>query len=44
MRVLYRIDRQWTVAVGVDNLGNRTCWAFHPYTRRTFNAELRFDL
>ena len=44
MRVQYRIDRQWPVAVGVDNLGNRTYWAFHPYTQRTFYAELRFDL
>ena len=44
MRVQYRIDRQWLAAASVDRLGNRTYWAFHPYTQRTFNAELRFDL
>ena len=44
VRVQYRIDRQWSIAAGIDNLGNRTYWAFHPYPQRMFNAELRFDL
>jgi iron complex outermembrane receptor protein len=29
-----------SVAVGVDNLGNERYWAFHPYSRRTYNAEI----
>ncbi|MNT13283.1 TonB dependent receptor [compost metagenome] len=43
-RIRYRIDRQWSAAVGIDNLNNRTYWAFHPYPQRTFVAELKFDL
>ena len=44
VRVLYRVTRQWSVALGIDNLNNATYWAFHPYPQRTFSAELRFDL
>jgi iron complex outermembrane recepter protein len=29
-----------SAAVGVDNLGNERYWAFHPYARRTLNAEV----
>ncbi|TFW21429.1 TonB-dependent receptor [Duganella callida] len=44
VRVRYRIDKQWTASAGIDNLGNRKYWAFHPYTQRTFIAELQYDL
>jgi iron complex outermembrane receptor protein len=44
LRLRYRFDRQWSAALGVDNLGNKTYWAFHPYTQRTVVAELQFDL
>jgi iron complex outermembrane receptor protein len=44
LRVRYRIDRQWSAAVGIDNLNNDRYWAFHPYPQRTFVAELKFDL
>ena len=43
-RVRYRFDRHWSAAVGVDNLNDRTYWAFHPYTQRTVVAEVRWDL
>jgi iron complex outermembrane receptor protein len=43
MRVVYRMDAHWSGALGVDNLGNRTYWNFHPYNQRTWNAELRYD-
>jgi iron complex outermembrane receptor protein len=43
-RVRYRFDRHWSAAVGVDNLNDRTYWAFHPYTQRTVVAEMRWDL
>jgi iron complex outermembrane recepter protein len=42
--VRWKIDRQWSVAVGIDNLNNTTYWNFHPYPQRTYAAELRFDL
>ncbi|MEH6458354.1 TonB-dependent receptor [Chitinimonas sp. JJ19] len=43
IRARYRFNKQWTAAVGVDNLNNTRYWAFHPYTQRTVFAELRFD-
>ena len=44
LRVLYRIDRQWSVAAGIDNLNNYRYWNFHPYPQRSYSAELKFDL
>jgi iron complex outermembrane receptor protein len=44
LRLRYRFDKQWSAAFGVDNVGNKTYWAFHPYNQRTVTAELRFDL
>ncbi len=44
VRLQYRFDSQWRASVGIDNLGNRTYWAFHPYPQRTVHAELRWDL
>jgi len=43
-RVRYRLDKQWSAALGIDNLNNYKYWAFHPYTQRTLVAELKFDL
>ncbi|GAB6196418.1 TonB-dependent receptor [Lysobacter xanthus] len=42
-RVRYTHDAHWSGAVGVDNLGDRTYWNFHPYNQRTWTAELRYD-
>jgi iron complex outermembrane recepter protein len=39
-RVRCRIGDYWNASVGIDNLGNEEYWAFHPYTQRTFAAEL----
>ena len=35
---------QWSVAAGIDNLNNYKYWNFHPYSQRSYSAELRFDL
>jgi iron complex outermembrane receptor protein len=43
-RLRYRIDRQWSAALGVDNLNDDKYWAYHPYTQRTVTAELRWSL
>ncbi len=43
LRVRYKIDQQWSAAVGIDNLNNKKYWAFHPYTQRSVVAELKFD-
>jgi iron complex outermembrane receptor protein len=44
VRVLWKIDRQWSAAVGIDNLNNDKYWNFHPYPQRSYSAELKFDL
>ena len=44
LRVRYQISRQWSAAVGVDNLNNYRYWNFHPYPQRSYSAELKFDL
>jgi iron complex outermembrane recepter protein len=44
MRARYRFDKQWSAALGVDNLNNAVVWNFHPYPARTFLVELRFTL
>lgn len=43
-RVRWKVDAHWSAALGVDNLGERTYWNFHPYPQRTWVAELKFDL
>ena len=42
-RVNYKIDPQWHVAVGVDNLNNRNYFLFHPFPQRTIVAEAGFN-
>lgn len=44
LRVTWKIDRQWSAAFGIDNLGNDKYWNFHPYPQRSYSAELKFDL
>jgi iron complex outermembrane recepter protein len=43
VRLRYRASKKWVASAGIDNLGNATYWAFHPYPQRTFMAELRYD-
>lgn len=44
LRVRYQFNRQWSAAVGIDNLNNYQYWNFHPYPQRSYSAELKFDL
>jgi iron complex outermembrane receptor protein len=44
VRVRYQIAKQWSVAVGIDNLNNYQYWNFHPYPQRSYSAQLKFDL
>jgi iron complex outermembrane receptor protein len=43
-RIQYRIAKQWTASLGIDNLNNQKYWNFHPYPQRTVLAELKFDI
>nr|WP_239688860.1 TonB-dependent receptor [Aquitalea magnusonii] len=42
-RISYKLDRQFTVALGVDNLNNYKSYAYHPMPQRTTYAQLKFD-
>lgn len=43
LRVRWRLQRRTVAALGIDNLGNEEYWNFHPYPKRTFVAELKYD-
>jgi iron complex outermembrane receptor protein len=43
-RVRWKLDKQWSAALGIDNVNNYRYWAFHPYPQRSVVAELKFDL
>ena len=43
-RVRYQFHKQWSAAVGVDNLNNHKYFLFHPFPQRTVVAELKFAL
>ncbi|HEY6640617.1 TonB-dependent receptor [Povalibacter sp.] len=42
-RTRYRLTDLCTVSLGIDNLNNQTYWAFHPYTQRSYSAEISVD-
>ena len=42
-RVVYRLDKQWTASLGVDNLNNYKAYVAHPWPQRTVFAGLKFD-
>ena len=44
LRVRYQIAKQWSLALGIDNLNNYQYWNFHPYPQRSYSAQLKFDL
>jgi iron complex outermembrane receptor protein len=44
VRARYQLNKQVSMAVGIDNLNNYQYWNFHPYPQRTFITELKFAL
>jgi iron complex outermembrane receptor protein len=43
VRLRYQLASGASIAIGIDNLGDEEYWAFHPYTQRTYSAELGYD-
>jgi len=41
-RVQYRLNSNWNVALGVDNLNNDKYFIYHPFPQRTFVMEVRY--
>ncbi|MDR7333533.1 TonB-dependent receptor domain-containing protein [Roseateles asaccharophilus] len=44
VKLNWRITRQWSASLGVDNINDAEYWNFHPYPGRTVLANVRFDL
>ncbi|HJR56738.1 MAG TPA: TonB-dependent receptor [Rhizomicrobium sp.] len=41
-RAQYRLDGNWTISAGIDNLGNDKYFLFHPFPQRTFLMEIHY--
>jgi len=41
-RVRYRIDENWNLSAGIDNLNNDKYFVFHPFPQRTAVLEIHF--
>jgi iron complex outermembrane receptor protein len=42
-KVLYKVAKQWSASVGIDNIGNAKYYTLYPYSQRTFFAGMKFD-
>ncbi len=43
-RAQFRVTDQFSLALGVDNLGNQKYYLFHPFPQRSFTAEVNWKL
>ncbi len=43
IKVRYKIDKNLTAALGVDNLNNRNYFMYHPFPQRTFSGNLKYN-
>lgn len=41
-RVHYKVNKQWSASVGVDNLNNRKYYWYHTFPQRTLLADVKF--
>lgn len=42
VRLRYQMNKQWSAALGIDNLNNAQYFVVHPYPQRTLSAELKY--
>ena len=43
-KVLYKVTKQWSASLGIDNITNVKYYTLYPYSQRTFFAGVKFDL
>lgn len=43
VRIVWKVAKQITAALGVDNVNNYQYWNFHPYPQRSYQASLKTD-
>jgi len=41
-RAQYRLDENWSISAGIDNLNNDKYFLFHPFPQRTFLMEIHY--
>jgi iron complex outermembrane receptor protein len=41
-RIRYRVDGNWTLSAGIDNLNGDKYFLFHPFPQRTFVMEIHY--
>jgi iron complex outermembrane receptor protein len=41
-RARYKVDENWSVSLGVDNLNNDKYFLFHPFPQRTVVMEIHY--
>lgn len=41
-RVTYKLEKNMSAAIGIDNLTNQAYYAYHPMPQRTVHAELKY--
>ncbi|MBS0412217.1 MAG: TonB-dependent receptor, partial [Proteobacteria bacterium] len=44
LRAAWKVSDHVTAALGIDNIGNRDYFLFHPFPQRTVVAELKWTL
>ena len=42
-KLLYKLAKQWSASVGIDNIGDVKYFTLYPYQQRTFFASLKFN-
>jgi iron complex outermembrane receptor protein len=42
LRAFVQVTKHWSMAIGVDNVGNDRYFLFHPFPQRSYSAELGF--
>jgi outer membrane receptor protein involved in Fe transport len=42
-RARYKVDENWSVSLGVDNLNNDKYFLFHPFPQRTFVMSVHYQ-
>ncbi len=42
-KVSYKINKQFTLSGGIDNINNENYWIYHPFPQRTYMAQLKFN-
>jgi iron complex outermembrane receptor protein len=43
IKARYKVDKNLTASLGIDNLTNRNYFLYHPFPQRTFIGNLKYN-